>query len=1578
MSKNMRNSNLKIKIAGARQHNLKNVSLEIPHYKLIAVTGVSGSGKTSFAFDTIANEGRRQYLESIPTFARQFSGKVSKPDIDEISGLFPVITVSQKITGSSVKSTVGTLSEIYDYLRLLFSRFGTHPENIKLSRSHFSFNSSLGACSKCYGIGEEEKISINKLVADPNKTLREGALVPTLPNGYIMYSQVTVDVLNTVCEEHGFNVDIPWKNLTDEQQNVIMFGSEKIKVLYGKHSLESRLKWSALKAKPREEGFYKGMIPIMEDILRRDRNKNILRFVESVTCSSCKGKRLNKDALLVHYSGKTIDYLSDLELTELKSFCESLSIHTEEEKKVISKIINQLELLCNLGLSYLHLSRNTTSLTSGEIQKIRLVNQLSADLSNVLYVFDEPSIGMHPRDNKFMIHVLKELVNKGNTVIIVEHDLETIRQSDWVIEIGPEAGINGGKLLYNGKTKEFLEGTKTGKLTHTQNALIASQNNVIANPNYQNLDEAICLEEKQNYNLPHCNYNNLKNINVTFKESSLNVITGVPGSGKKSLIYGCLIPSLNHVIKVDQKPIGRTPRSNPATYTGLSDHIRDLFAALPEAKEFGFKKGRFSFNNKGGRCEVCEGAGKIQIGMHYMGNVEIVCESCEGKRFNDETLVVKYKNKSISDIYDLSINQAYEFFEDKQKVLKYLEILKSLGLGYLKLGQSSTTLSGGEAQRIKLAKELVKKAQQKTWFILDEPSTGLHYHDTLLLIKALKKLADQGNTVVYLEYQEQLIEAADWIIEIGPDSGKNGGELIFEGIWNDFKKKDTITSRSIRDDSIIETKKTKVDSINIINARTNNLKGIDVHFLKEQITVITGVSGSGKSSLAFDTLFAESQTRFSESLSTYTKSFIKQSNFAKADAFENLTPVIAIHRKNLPQSPRSTVGTLIGINEKYRFLFSRIAELDGKKLSAKSFSFNHESGACPVCSGLGIILTADPHKIAPDWNLSIRNGALTQNATIRYYGNPDGQFVSILKEVAVANDINLEKSLNEFSSNELSIIFYGTGDIIWKTEWKFKTKTDSGIKNISGTWKGFCNLVDEEYNRSQHNKTVDKLEALLHAVECKKCNGARLNEKALSIKINGLNIHELSSLSNTESIRWFSKINLEDNQQSLVNEIYSLIEPKLNSMIELGLGHLSLSRDSKTLSGGEGQRLQLAKHLNGSLVGITYILDEPTIGLHQRNVNQLLQIIQKLKENGNTIIIVEHDKEVIKFADHIIEIGHGSGNNGGEIVAKGNYKSFIQSERAITPPFLKSNSLPKAIGRTVAEKSFGLIGVNRYNLVDKYFHFISNGIIALTGVSGSGKSTLIHQVLAPSLMQKDAIHCKSFYSKDPFNQVITVDQRSLQGTRSSTLATFIGILPLIQQIFASSDNAKRAKLKANSFSFNHKDGKCPHCNGIGKIKISMDFMEDVWNNCDVCDGKRYKKEILQIKVNNESVFDILNLSVLEAYLYFNGRDEKPAKKACIILYQLMEIGLGHLKLIQTTSSLSGGESQRLKISVNLLESAGERTLFLLDEPSSGLHYKDLDELIKVINKLVDSGHTVLFIEHNPYLISIANQVVELN
>ncbi|HZX63341.1 MAG TPA: excinuclease ABC subunit UvrA, partial [Bacteroidales bacterium] len=791
-----------IRIKNASENNLRSVSLDIPRNKLVVVTGVSGSGKSSLVFDVLYREAENRYLGSFSSHALQFLGKRKWPDVEKIEGLSPAISVGQKSAQNNPRSTVGTMTEVYDYLRLLFARLGKTvlPDpDLVIDRSLFSFNTEKGACPVCKGLGIEDRLDPDLLVADETKSLRDRALVITAPNGYIIYSQVTMDVLDQVCRSEGFSVDIPWKDLTPEQKNIILYGSNKIEIPFGKHTLESRMRWSGITAKPREMGYYKGILTIMETILKRERNKNILRFVRTCKCSACNGTRLNEKALSIRISEKNIAELAALQLDELKEVLLKMDFPGNGKQiagPILEQVIKRIDVLGRLGLSYLSADRESGSLSGGESQRLRLANQVTTGLQNILYLFDEPSIGLHPRDTQKLLDILEELRDKGNSVLVVEHEEKFIRHADWLIDIGPAAGIYGGEVLVNMPVSDIVHLPEEEiRKSRTLSFLTGIEKIEIPRTRRKGEGEIIIKGA-----LAH----NLKNIDVNFKLKALNVITGVSGAGKSSLAEDVLgkflkktlngdgnqtvecasisgYSSIKKIIDIDASPIGRTPRSNPATYSGLFDHVRDLFASQPLSKLRGYDKSHFSFNTAGGRCEECQGAGYKDIGMHFMGNVEILCEKCEGKRFDNETLEVTYIGKNIFDVLDMYVSEALEFFTDQPGILRFLDTMNRLGLGYLKLGQRSTTLSGGEAQRVKLATELAFPHSAHTLYILDEPTTGLHQADVRVLLSALETLIQQGNTVILIEHHLSVVAAADHVIDLGPGSGKEGGSIVITG-----------------------------------------------------------------------------------------------------------------------------------------------------------------------------------------------------------------------------------------------------------------------------------------------------------------------------------------------------------------------------------------------------------------------------------------------------------------------------------------------------------------------------------------------------------------------------------------------------------------------------------------------------------------------------------------------------------------------------------------------------------------------------------------------------------------------------
>lgn len=1591
-----------IVIQGARTHNLKDISLRVPHHQLIVVTGVSGSGKSSLVFDVIAQEGQRRYFETLPSFARQFMGKLNRPDVDTLEGLSPVIAIGQQTTRPHARSTVGTLSDLYDLLRLLFARTGTTDRAIKPSRALFSFNSVVGKCRECNGIGKQEEIDLNRLIAFPEKTIRQGALAPTLPTGYIMYSQVTIDVLNQVCEAEGFNVDIPWNELTDAQREVVLFGSDKIKVPFGKHTLESRLKWTGMKAKPREEGYYKGMLPIMSDILRRDRNANILKYVHSVTCLTCNGTRLNSDALSVSVQGKSIAEVSALELSAIKSWMDA-NRWEGVALEIIQKMATQVAVLEDLGLGHLNLDRASKSLRASEIQRIRVANQILAPLSDILYVFDEPSIGLHRAENQRMIQYFRQLVNKGNTVIVVEHDLETITSADHIIEIGPGAGTQGGEVIFNGPLSDFVQNDGLKDVSPTHRAL---------NTSFAKVDTT-SHQESASIRLLGCRARNLKSIDVDFQLGKLNVVSGKSGAGKSSLVNQILVKAvqeqlgievdesaqlsghenleaIEHLVFVNHSPIGKTPRSNPATYLGLSDHIRDLFASLPESKARGFTKSRFSFNtsaalsagtsaslsagtsaspstSKGGRCETCQGAGKTQIGMHFLGNVDLVCGTCNGDRFNKETLEVTYEGLSIADVYRLSVDEAITFFKGQKKILTGLNILHEIGLGYLTLGQSSTTLSGGEAQRIKIANQLQKKDSGNTLYVLLEPSIGLHQSDIGSLLQLFDRIKQNGNTIVCIEQNETIIAQSDWYIELGPESGALGGSLVYQGVPKTRKAELAINTDKPDQDQRVS------HQIELKGVTTHGLKHIDVTIHKNQLTVVTGLSGSGKTSLVYDTLFSESNARFTESLSAYNRSFLQQNSEAEIAAFSGLGPAIGINRKGSGGSKRSTVGTLSGVYDAFRLLYSRIAQQEGKTYTAQHFSFNHHLGACPTCEGLGAVLTCDPDEVIIAPEQSIWEGAVSTNKALAYYADPNGQFMATLKTAVKEYGWDLERPWQQLEEEIRQVVLYGTGERVWDVTWEFTTKSRTGVQELRAQWLGLCNYVDDEYQRRLHNKNISHLEALLHAITCPTCDGSRLKPELLTTKFLGKDIHALSKVNIGSCLQLLEQV--EAQIDSVVFAITEVVLPSaketLQTLVDLGLDYLNLDRPVNTLSGGERQRVTLAGQLSTHLFGVTYVLDEPTIGLDGQQVKVLSQVLRKIVANGNTVVAVEHDPSFIQTADYLIEMGPGAGRMGGEVIFQGPIEDLKRAKQSITYQML--NQEQNAPVPRVREKGvpFGLKGAVANNLKQIDVDFHAGQLIAVTGVSGSGKSSLVKEVLYRSWVKKRAVNCSSVFGLEQFEQVLLMDQEPMSQNRLSTPISYTGIIEPLKTLFSKTEQAKKTGLKRADFSYQSKNGKCPVCAGHGQLKTSMDFMSDIWLTCDRCNGMRYSDAVLACKYQGRSIGHVLCMTVQEAIEFFGSDNIVENLKV------LQHVGLGHLVLGQSGNTLSGGEAQRLKLAQSLLQKRKGNTLYLFDEPSTGLHYFDILRLIEVFQSMVDRGDTVLFIEHHTTLVEAANQVVKL-
>jgi excinuclease ABC subunit A len=1590
-------------IRRAAENNLRDVDVDIPHGRMTVVTGVSGSGKSSLVFDVIYREARRRYLETFSSYARQFLGKLRRPEVGLVHGLSPAVAVSQRVSTPGPRSTVGTLTGLHDDLRLLFARLGRSPDGRRLSRRMFSFNSVEGACPACRGLGVEDRIDPELLITDPARTLRQGALTLTTPNGYIIYSQVTMDVLDEVCRAHGFSVDVPWRELTDAQRDTVLNGSERVLVRYGKHPLESRLRWKGIVARPREEKFYKGILPVMETILKTKRNKNILRFARTLPCRACGGRRLRPESLRVTVSGRSISDLSERSVRGLADDVRRLAFAPPDRaagEAVRESLLRKTDLLERLGLGYLRLDRAADSLSGGEIQRIRLAAQAGSGLRGMLYVLDEPTVGLHPVDTARLLDLLGELRDGGNTVLVVEHDEDVMRAADRLIDLGPGAGEAGGRVLYQGApagigrlprgrsaTRDFLTGDRVPAVRSK------------GRPG----SGRILLRGARKYNL--------RGIDVEFRLGALNVVTGVSGAGKSTLVRRVLAERLRagrfgpgpdvdgllvegtvgRVVEVDQSPIGRTPRSNPATYTKISDRIRDLFAALPESRVRGFDKSRFSFNVPGGRCETCQGAGLLQIGMHFLGDVDVPCPDCEGRRFNDETLAVRDRGKTIHDVLEMSVGEAAAFYAGAPRLAADLAVLERLGLGYLKLGQSSTTLSGGEAQRVKLASELSQAASGPCLYVLEEPTTGLHRADVESLVEALQGLVSLGRTIIAVEHHPDVIRAADWVVDLGPGSGEEGGRVVACGAPDEIAAcAASLTGRALRGEYTADAgraasrpRRPEADGpIVLEGVSTHNLHAVDVRIPFRKFTVLCGPSGGGKSSLAFDTLFAAARQAYIESFSAYVRSLIDKGERADLAAARGLTPPIAVARSSAAPHPRSTVGTMTEIYDYYRLLYARAGapppELRGRPLSASMFSFNHEQGACPGCKGLGTMTVTDPERLITDPAKSLLAGAMDGTKTGRFYGDPHGQFVAALKAAGDAAGMDFSKPCRDLTEAERTLALHGTGGRVYDIVWSYKRGKRAGDFRFRGPWKGFAVLVAEEYERKHADHRGEAVRILMKDDPCPACGGRRLKPASLAVTYRGLDIAELAALTVAQGFAFFKeeeedgRAPLDARAAAVTAALREEILRRLGLIRDVGLDYLGLDRASATLSGGEAQRLRLAGLLGVKLRDVTFVLDEPTLGLHPRDTGTLLGLIRDLTAEGNTVVAVEHDLDVVRAADHVLDLGPGAGRDGGRIVAAGPPEEIERSPASVTGPYLarrarRPGPLPGSPGPALE-----IIGARANNLKAIDARIPSGVLTAVTGVSGSGKSSLVFDVLLASHQAGRPVLCADVRGLDRFSKVIPVGIEAPAESPSSIPLTYLGLFDAVRNLFAASDQARAKGLKKAHFSFLTPEGRCEACRGSGRKTVSLDHLADVSAPCDVCLGARYNHEVLEVRLSGRTIADVLELTAAEGAAVWAGQP-----KLASGLSLLAEIGLGYLRLGQPLDTLSGGERQRLKLASELLDPPAGPALYLFDEPTTGLHPSDVDRLLGLFGRLLAAGRTVIAVEHDLDLVSRAGHVIDL-
>ncbi len=1964
-------STREITVKGAREHNLQDIDLSLPRGKLICFSGVSGSGKSSLAFDTLYAEGQRRYVESLSNSARQVMGQMPKPDVDLVSGLSPSISISQKSTGNNPRSTVGTITEIHDFLRVLFARVGTgfcphcdipiqaqagdaivsralgcvadadfdrddedvdrddedvdrddedvdqgvgsgsdetsaalwilaplargqkgefkdlfedlrkqgfnrarvDGENIRLAEppqldrtvrhdvevvvdrivlprkidasldrtrvseavalalklgdstliasvsradadvmvpvkhDHlfssryscpqcgtsfraptpqlFSFNSPQGMCESCDGIGRMYTFVPELLIPDASKSVRKGAISLLGKWGdvgryrrhiYMGFADAIDEALEL---EAGTMLDTSWDELPEQVRHVWLWGADD--------SLDLS-NVTGTKAKKYIHEF-DGMIPELLDRYRTSRNKMQLRQFEkhmnTIDCPDCHGRRLNAQASAVRIAtneksfdgaaAKTLPQLCELPIEQLADFFRDIELSATDAAiatEALKEIRGRIGFLLGVGLDYLTLGRTAPTLSGGESQRIRLAGQIGSGLAGVLYILDEPSIGLHPRDNDRLIATLLRLRDGGNTLIVVEHDEDTMRASDLIVDFGPGPGVKGGHVVAVGTIDDICESTQS-----VTGAFLSGRRSIEPPATPRVIDPAKKLT------IRGAKFHNLKDIDVEIPLGIVVCVTGVSGSGKSSLISGVLEPALRRdlnraesepgehdaiegiehldkIIAIDQSPIGRTPRSNPATYVKVFDEIRSLFAKLTEAKTRGYAAGRFSFNVDGGRCSACDGNGANKLEKDFLADIWVTCPVCEGKRYNRETLAVEFKGKSIDDVLEMDISQALDLFENVPKIAEKLQTLVDVGLEYLKLGQPSPTLSGGEAQRIKLSKELSRRDTGNTLYVLDEPTTGLHFADIEMLLGVINQLADRGNSIVIVEHNLDVIKTADWVIDIGVEGGRGGGEVVAEGhpskiasaansytgealanVLGIQRGKRKAMAKSIREvatpDALART------HVIVEGACEHNLRHVNVAVPRDAMTVFCGPSGSGKSSLAMDTIYAEGQRRYVESLSSYARQFIGQVQKPKAERIEGLSPAVALEQKNLGHSPRSTVGTVTEVYDYLRILFAKLGtmhcpdcdqpigtqtpdqiidkvlgipegtralllapievaageasletwqtlrssgyarvridgetvELDAAKpldsrrvqsvavvvdritirdeersrisdsveqalslgvgvieiafadsnrpepewetirhsqhlvcgccgrsfqqLTPHHFSFNSAIGWCPGCQGLGTQTGTNPAALMGTPSQTLADGGAllwpkTDQAVSRW----------MLQALSRSTGIPIDGPIERLTLSQKRMLFHGLG-ARWvevrrsDTEEAVSTRGDGAAaggqtKPTKGhpddilfryQFKGFYPALEEASRLTPGLRA--KLETFVAEIDCSVCNGSRLRDDAAAVRFRE---HTIGDLVHMPLDRVDAEVNswqLDPREQKIAGELVREVQSRVNFLRDVGLDYLTLHRGAATLSGGEAQRIRLAAQLGSGLCGVLYVLDEPTIGLHPRDNQRLLSALHRLRDQGNTLLVVEHDRDVIAGSDYLCDFGPRAGRHGGNIVAEGPPDRIEPAATSVTAPYLsgeKQIELP-AVRRPVMSPAgkpmvdfINIRGARENNLNNVDVDIPLGVMTAVTGPSGSGKSSLINGILYPVLARRlhrakiKAGRHDEITGLRYINKVIRVDQSPLGNSPSSNPATYTGVFDLIRGEFASLPAARKRRFTPRTFSFNVAGGRCETCEGTGQRKIEMHFLPDVWIPCEECHSRRYNEDVLQVKLHGRSIADVLEMPCSEAVELFA---EQPRIQH--VMQTLCDVGLDYVTLGQAAPTLSGGEAQRVKLAAELARPATGHTLYLLDEPTTGLHFGDIEKLMQVMQRLVEIGNTVIVIEHNLDVIKCADWVIDV-